>query len=184
VISVTGKNPAQKQPVSLGRFVRSAPWNNTMEKLLEVETARALMTEAMTWSVMKWLREKKRVRKTADLANAALDQLSETTRQAWPDRLKTTYEALAAQATGHAVAHRQQRPPLAGGNPEAIAVAKKLKEFDDEACHARMDAEETFDKAEKQLSTALAREGCLKAILSWDLHEKAIRKAEGVISPK
>jgi hypothetical protein len=47
-----------------------------------------------------------------------------------------------------------------------------------------MDAEETFDKAEKQLSTALAREGCRKAILSWDLHEKAIHKAEGVISPK
>ncbi len=80
-----------------------------MEKLLEVETARTLMTEAMTWSVMKWLREKKRVRKTADLANAALDQLSEAMRQAWPDRIKTTYEALAAQATGPAAAaHRQQ----------------------------------------------------------------------------
>ena len=56
-----------------------------MEKLPEVETAKALMTEAMVWSVMKWLREKKRVRKTADLANAALDQLSAVTRQRWPD---------------------------------------------------------------------------------------------------
>ena len=80
-----------------------------MEKLLEVETARTLMTEAMTWSVMRWLREKKRVRKTADQANAALDQLSETTRQAWPDRLKTNYEALAAQATGPAAAQKAQR---------------------------------------------------------------------------
>jgi hypothetical protein len=133
---------------------------------------------------MKWLREKKRVRKTADQANAALDQLSEAMRQAWPDRIKATYEALAAQATGPAAAHRQQRPPLPGGNPDAVAVAKKLKELYDEAYHARMDAEETFDKAEKQLSTALAREGCRKAILSWDLHEKAIHKAEGVISPK
>jgi hypothetical protein len=155
-----------------------------MEKLLEVETARALMTEAMTWSVMKWLREKKRVRKTADQANAALDQLSEATRQAWPDRLKINYEALAAQATGPAAAHRQQRPPLPGGNPDAIAIAKKLKESDDEAYRARMDAEETFDKAEKQLSTSLAREGCQKAIHSWDLHERAIRKAEAVISQK
>ena len=65
-----------------------------------------------------------------------------------------------------------------------MLIAKKLKESDDEAYRARMDAEETFDKAEKQLSTALAREGCRKAILSWDLHEKAIRKAEGVISSK
>jgi hypothetical protein len=155
-----------------------------MEKLLEVETARALMTEAMTWSVMKWLREKKRVRKTADLANAALDQLSEATRQAWPDRLKTTYESLAARATGTATAHRQQRSLLPVSNPEAMLIAKKLKESDDEAYRARMDAEETFDKAEKQLSTSLAREGCRKAIHSWDLHEKAIRKAEAVISQK
>ena len=154
-----------------------------MEKLLEVETARALMTEAMTWSVMKWLREKKRVRKTADHANAALDQLSEAMRKAWPDRLKTTYEAL-GPPTGPTKNHRQQRPPLPVSTPEAMLIAKKLKESDDEAYRARMDAEETFDKAEKQLSTALAREGCRKAILSWDLHEKAIRKAEGVISSK
>jgi hypothetical protein len=51
-----------------------------MEKLKEVETARALMTEAVSWSVMKWLREKKRVRKAADQANAVLDQLSQTIR--------------------------------------------------------------------------------------------------------
>lgn len=145
-----------------------------MEKLLEVETARALMTEAMTWSVMRWLREKKRVRKTADQANAALDQLSEATRQAWPDRIKTIYEALVAQ----------KRPPLPVSNQEAMLIAKKLKESDDEAYRARMDAEETFDKAEKQLSTSLAREGCRKAIQSWDLHEKAIRKAQAVISQK
>ena len=145
-----------------------------MEKLLEVETARALMTEAMSWSVMRWLREKKRVRKTADQANAALDQLSEAMRQAWPDRIKATYEALVAQ----------KKSPLPVSNRETMLIAKKLKESDDEAYRARMDAEETFDKAEKQLSTSLAREGCLKAIHSWDLHEKAIRKAEAAISQK
>ena len=42
-----------------------------MDKLPEVETAKALMNEAVTWSVMKWLREKNRVRQTADRANAA-----------------------------------------------------------------------------------------------------------------
>lgn len=155
-----------------------------MEKLLEVETARALMTEAMTWSVMRWLREKKRVRKTADQANAALDQLSEAMRKAWPDRIKTPYEALAARAARPAAAHQQQRPPLPVSSQEATLIAKKLKESDDEAYRARMDAEETFDKAEKQFSTSLAREGCLKAIHCWDLHEKAIRKAEAVISQK
>lgn len=142
------------------------------------------MSEAMTWSVMRWLREKKRVRKTADQANAALDQLSEAMRKAWPDRIKTTYEALSAQAARPAAAHWQQRPPLPVSNQEAMLIAKKLKESDDEAYRARMDAEATFDKAEKQLSTSLAREGCRKAIHCWDLHEKAIRKAEAAISQK
>jgi hypothetical protein len=44
-----------------------------------------------------------------------------------------------------------------------------------------MDAEDTFDEAEKKLSTRLAREGCRKAIDSWDLHEQAIRKSEAAI---
>jgi hypothetical protein len=68
--------------------------------------------------------------------------------------------------------------------PEATLIAKKVKEADDEAYRARMDAEEAFDQAEKQLSTSLARDGCRKAIHSWELHEKAIRKAETVIRPK
>jgi hypothetical protein len=154
-----------------------------MEKLPEVETAKALMTEAMAWSVMKWLREKKRVRKTADQANAALDQLSAVTRLRWPDPIRAAYEVLLAPATGAASAHEQQKPRPAI-TPDATLMAKKMKESDDEAYRARMDAEEAFDQAERQLSTRLAREGCNKAIYSWDLHEKAIRKAEAVIHPK
>lgn len=122
-----------------------------MEKLPEVETAKTLMTEAVAWSVMKWRREKKRVRKAADQANAALDQLNQATKGRWPDDVKAVN-------------------------------AKKVKAADDEAYRAHMDAEATFDEAERQLSTSLAREGCRKAILSWDLHEKAIRKAEALIA--
>ena len=155
-----------------------------MEKLPEVETAKALMTEAMIWSVMKWLREKKRVRKTADQANAALDQLSVVTRQRWPDRVRAAYDALVIQATGAATTPEQQKLPPAVIDPEATLIARKIKETDDEAYRARMDAEEAFDEAERQLSTRLAREGCKKAIHSWDLHEKAIRKAESLIRPK
>lgn len=66
-------------------------------------------------------------------------------------------------------------------DPEAKLTAKKIKDADDEVYRSRMDAEKTFDEAEKRLSTSLAREGCRKAIHGWDLHEKAIRKAEAVI---
>ena len=162
--------------------MRSRLVSIAMEKRPVVEAAKALMNEAMTWSVMKWLREKKTVRKTADHANAALDQLSQAVRERWPKEIRAAYEALAVHQAG-TDPHRQALT-LLESNPEAALVARKSRESDDEAYRARMDAEETFDKAEKQLSTSLAREGCRKAIHSWDLHEKAIRKAEAIIPSK
>lgn len=137
-----------------------------MRKLTEVEEAKALMTEAADWSVMKWLREKKRVRKTADKANDALDALNKETKASWSDELKAAYKG-AGQADN-----------------ELAQFVKQVKHADEEAYRARMDAEDTFDEAERQLSAAMAREGCRKAIHSWELHEKAIRKAEGAASFK
>jgi hypothetical protein len=148
-----------------------------MRKLTEVENAKALMTEAMGWSVVKWLSEKKRVRKTADLANAALDRLDEEIKARWNDELKAAYSELDGNSSGEAH-HKQASQDI---DPQVIFLANKLKESDDEAYRVRMDAEHTFDEAEKKLSTRLAREGCRKAIDSWDLHEQAIRKSEAVI---
>ena len=142
-----------------------------MRKLPEVEEAKALMTEAMEWSVMKWLREKKRVRKTADRANDALDQLSEETRSLWPAEPKAVYDALAKKTGSGSQA-----------DTETINVVKQVRKADDEAFRAHTDAENTFDEAERQLSTMMAREGCRKAIYSWELHEKAIRMAERLIN--
>jgi Flp pilus assembly protein TadG len=140
--------------------------------------AKALMTEAVSWSVMKWLREKKRVRKTADQANATLDQLNQAVKDRWPDALRIAYKALAPQGAGIATVSVQSTQPI---DQQSSLSAKKVKEADDAAYGARMDAEETFDEAERQLSTRLAREGCRKAIQSWELHEKAIRRAEALV---
>jgi hypothetical protein len=153
-----------------------------MKKLPEVEAAKILMTEAMMWSVMKWLREKKRVRKTADEANAALDRLRDELKQRWPDRVKGAYEALAMQPVGPNHAEPTQRKESsAGTDAEAALIARKMKEADDEAHGARMSAEKAFDEAERLLSTSRAREGCRKAIRSWELHESAIRKSEAIV---
>ncbi len=146
-----------------------------MERIPQVEAAKALMNEAVSWSVMKWLREKKRVRKTADQANAALDQLNQAVKDRWPDDIRAAYEGLVAQRL-------QQDRHRRVIDPQSRLSAKKVKEADDAAYRARMDAEDTFDEAERQLSTSLAREGCRKAIQSWELHEKAIRKAEALFS--
>ncbi len=144
-----------------------------MRKLAAVEEAKALMNEAVSWSVMKWLREKKRVRRVADQANAALDELDCAVKARWGAEVKTAYEELSAQSgtKGH-------HSPAGSTNDEVRQFVRKVKEADDEAYRARMDAENTFDEAERRLSTSLAREGCHKAILSWDLHQKAIRRAE------
>jgi hypothetical protein len=153
----------------------------TMEKIPKVEAAKTLMTEAVSWSVMKWLREKKRVRKTADQANAALDQLNQAVKESWPDSVRVAYASLVTLGSGNATVPSQPTPPPPVIDPPSRLSAKKVKEADDAAYRARMDAEETFDEAERQLSTSLAREGCRKAIQSWELHEKAIRRAESLL---
>jgi hypothetical protein len=148
-----------------------------MRKLTEVEDARALMTEAMNWSVVKWLSEKKRVRKTADLANACLDRLDQEIKARWSDELKAAYSELGGKAADGVRPQKRSQ----GSDPQLKLLASKLKESDDEAYRVRMDAERIFDEAEKKLSTRMAREGCQKAIDSWQLHEQAIRKAEAAI---
>lgn len=139
-----------------------------IKKLPEVDEARALMTEAMAWSVMRWLRDKKNVRKTADKANNALWAQQKEVRALWPSEHQAAYKEL-----GDKSAHNSNN-----ADPEIMSFAKRVKELDDEAYRAHMDAEETFARAEKILSTSMARDGCRKAINSWDLYEKAITKAE------
>lgn len=145
-----------------------------MRKLPEVEEAKALMTEAMDWSVFRWLFEKRRVRETADRANAAVDKMNAAIKARWISDVTTAYKELSTRG-------RRQNEP-ATMNPEIRLFAKKVKEADDAARRARKDAEDTFDEAERQLNTDLAREGCRKAIHQWELDEKAIRAAEAASS--
>jgi hypothetical protein len=147
-----------------------------MRKLAEVEDAKAVMTEAVEWSVVKWLREKKRVRMMADRANAALDTLEKETKDLWDDDLKAAYSRLVAAANDRA------KTQIASVETKITLLAKTVKKCDDAAYRAHRDAEDTFDEAERQLSTRLAREGSRKALTSWELHEAAIRKAEEAIA--
>ena len=141
----------------------------------EVVSAKELMNDAMRWSVMTWLREKKRVRKTADLANAALDRVSDELRQRWPENIRSAYQALnSGTLAKNGNGHRHD----AAKDTEVSAIAQRLRNADDEAYQARALAEQMFDEAEKKLSTSLARQGCEKAIRAWELHELAILQAE------
>ena len=147
---------------------------NEMRKLPEVERARQLMLEAMNWSVMKWLREKKRVRKTADEANAALDQLNHRIKEGWSEEAKSAYQQLLTHAKASEHNHHGEGDVI---EPDVMLFVTAVKKADEAASHSRMDAEKTFDEAERLLSTSLAREGCRKAVHSWELHEKANSKA-------
>jgi hypothetical protein len=145
-----------------------------MRKLAEVEEAKALMTEAMDWSVFTWLFQKSKVREVADEANAALDKLNKSTKARWSEEIKLAYKALPGKG------RRQEELTPSAIDPEIQIFVKKVKEADDAARRARRDAEDTFDDAERTLNTDLAREGCRKAIHQWELDEKAIRKAEAI----
>jgi hypothetical protein len=145
-----------------------------MQKLVEVEEAKIVMIEAIDWSVMKWLREKKRVRHMADRANAALDIKIAELKNAWDSKLKAAYQQSGANS----------KAADSESHPEVLAVAKKMKKAEAEAKAARDDAEKTFDDAEKNLSTSMAREGCRKAIHSWEVHEHVIKLAEAAQEAK
>lgn len=60
----------------------------------------------------------------------------------------------------------------------------RVKVADDEAYSARMDAEQTFEDAESKMSAEMARLGAQKAIGSWDLRQKSIRKAQALAHRK
>ena len=67
-------------------FREQRPW--PMHKLPEVEDAKALMEDAIDWSVFTWLWEKKKVRQAADVANHVLDQLNRKIKASWSDETK------------------------------------------------------------------------------------------------
>jgi hypothetical protein len=154
-----------------------------MLNLPEVEKAKALMTGAVSWSVMRWLAEKKKVRKAADLANDALDVFDREVKASWSDELKAAYDELPPTGVTVEPLRTRQRgkEKRISIDPEIRRLAKAIKQADEESYRAHMDAEDTFDRAERRLSTSMAREGSRKAIISWELHEKAIIKSQSAI---
>ena len=160
-----------------------------MQKLVEVEEATELMNAAKEWSVWRWLMEKGRVRATADRAVEALNEQEKKVKAAWDDDHRKAYRELEAEAALeiNPRAKRQlekAKHEAAGIDAKIKLTVRRVKEADDEAERARLDSEQTFDEAERKMSAGMAREGARKAIESWDLREKAIRKAEALSRKK
>ena len=150
-----------------------------MLNLPEVEEAKAIMTGAVNWSVVRWLAEKKKVRKAADLANNALDVLDKQVKASWSDELKSAYDELPPTGWGsEPLRAKKAKETNIDVNPKIKLLAKTIKQADQDAYLAHMDAEDTFDRAEKRLSTSMARDGSRKAIISWEVREKAILQSK------
>ena len=160
-----------------------------MQKLVQVEEARALMTEAKDWSLWRWLWDKSKVRATADRAVDALAELEEKTKANWTEEQKKAYRELEALTSRNGDAkgrrpYEKAKQEAKDVDPEIKHAVERVKQADDVAYDARMDAEDTFDEAERRLDTEMARQGAQKAMESWDLREKAIRKAEALTRKK
>jgi hypothetical protein len=141
-----------------------------MRKLPEVELAKSLMTEAQDWSLWRWLFEKSRVRQAADAANAARAAAEERVKSAWADSLKSAYDSVDG-ASG-----RRRRADAI--DPDILETARQIRAADEEAERVGLDAEATFDEADRRMSASMARDRTYKAIEAWALREKSIRKAE------
>jgi hypothetical protein len=159
-----------------------------MRRLAAVEDAKAIMTEGMEWGVWKWLLEKKRVRGIADEARAALDEFEMKVKATWKDDLKIAYNHLVSQngdaKQGRQKANSGKKEETLKIDSQIMLAAKRVKEADDDAYNAHEDAEDLFAEAEKRMSTSMAREAAGKALVAYDLHEAAIRKAEALARPK
>ena len=156
-----------------------------MQKLIRVEEAKTLMNEAKDWSVWRWLLEKRRVRTAADAAVDALNGLDKKVKAAWSDDLKKAYRELELEAAMNGNSRARQKYEKAQEEAKHVAAevkqaVKRVKEADDQAEEARLQAEDTFDQAERRMSAGMAREGARQAVASWELREKAIRKAEAL----
>jgi len=151
--------------------------------LPEVEKAKAIMIEGLNWSVLRWLTEKKKVRKAADVANDVLDAFEKEVKAFWSDELKAAYDELPPTWEGAEplLAQHKGKEKTINIHPETRNLAKAIKQADEEAYRAHLDAEDMFDRAEKRLSTSMARDGSRKAVISWELHEKAIIKSQSAI---
>ncbi len=157
-----------------------------MRKLAAVQEARVLMQEAIDWGLWRWLLEKGRVREVADAATVALNDADRKAKAGWCDDLKRAYQDLLAhEKPNHGRrSHSAPLSPSANIATEVTLTAKRIKEADDAAERARLDAEDTFDEAERRMSTDLAREGARKALQTYDLREAAIRKSEAAARAK
>jgi hypothetical protein len=156
-----------------------------MHKLIPVEEATALMEEGKNWSVWRWLLNKSKARAAADGAVDALREAERKVKASWSDDLKKAYRELEARQAFENNPRVKQRYEKAKDeaknvDPQIKEAVRKVKEADDEAETARLDAEDTFAQGERQLSADMAREGAQKAIDSWELRMKAIRKAEAL----
>ena len=85
-----------------------------------------------------------------------------------------------ADAAWEALDEYEQRLKAGWSKELKKLAAKELKEADEEAYKAHMDAEAQFDEADRHLSSAMARVGSQMAIDAWILREKFIRKLEAL----
>jgi len=143
-----------------------------MKKITEVEEAKTLMTEAQTWGIWRWLTEKRRVRLAADDCNDALSRAEKKVIESWPEDMRAAYEHLVSEAAGAKKRHSKKL------DAELLETVRKVKDALDEAERVRLDAEDIFDRADRALSTSMAKQGTYRAIEAWKMREKAIRRAE------
>ena len=148
-------------------FYRADSRGLSMPNLAAVQEARAIFTEALNWSVMKWLGEKKKVRKVADAANLALDDAEKQLRKRWDPLIEDAYKILQGRSTNADTS-----------SGDSARAAKAIKQAHDKAIDLRNEAEAMFAKAEERLSVATAREACHKALEGWHFHEEAVRLSE------
>jgi hypothetical protein len=147
-----------------------------MKKIPEVVEAKAIMTEAQNWGIWRWLTEKRKVRLAADACNDALSRAEKNVIASWPDDMRSAYEQVSAGEKSKARGKKL--------DPDLVDAVRKIKDAFDDAERVRLDAEDIFDRADRALSTSMAKDGTFRAIEAWEMRERAIKRAESAAKVK
>jgi hypothetical protein len=139
--------------------------------------AKRLLDETQQWWPWSWASDlnKIKLRSAIETATRALELEVEKAKNSWSREMQRAYRELTIPES--------RRVSTRNINPEVKRTARKLKDAEDELNQATLQAQKTFDEAERELNPSKAREGALQTAKAIAQHEFVLSIANAARKP-
>jgi chromosome segregation ATPase len=146
--------------------------------LRAVIEAKRLLEETKQWWPWSWAADlnKIKLRSAIETATKALEREVEKAKNSWSREMQRAYRELTVAES--------RRASTSNIDPEIKRAARKLKDAEDELNLATVQAQKTFDEAERELNPSKAREGALQTAKAIEKHETVLSIANAARNPR